>query len=75
VFEEVSEAGAALTFVGRSHVVPQVYGDEGKSVVLVKDDVEPVFQLVFLVLNLRQGGFGGLGLLRQDYGGKKQDQA
>ena len=59
VFEEMGEAGAAGALVERADVIPEVDGDEGKTVVFVHEDDEAVWQDELLVLQLRHfQGFG-----------------
>jgi hypothetical protein len=55
VLEEMSETGASSTLVCGPDVIPQVYRNERKAVVLGEDDLEAILQGVFLKLDLGSG--------------------
>jgi hypothetical protein len=42
VLKEMSKPGATRAFIGRPNVIPEIYGDDGRSVVLREGDTQPV---------------------------------
>ncbi len=54
MLEQVREPGAPGPLIQRADVIPQVDGDEGQPVVLMRDHRKTVWQRVLLELDLRQ---------------------
>src|SRR5262249_54444735 len=62
VLEEMREASAPAPLVLRSDVIPDVDGDNRRSMIFMQDDSQAVLERVFLVRDLRW-----LDLLRKSY--------
>jgi hypothetical protein len=64
VLEEVGKASAAGQLVERTDVVPEIDGDQRKTVVFMRDDSQAVGQRVLLVRDVRKPGGGHSGMVR-----------
>jgi hypothetical protein len=53
MLEEMRESREPGSFVGRAYVIPDVDGNEGKSMIFHQDYIKTVLECAFVELNLR----------------------